>query len=108
MPIPQKILDELGFKDNAEWSGMVASVDLSTRAKRQAFEKWKLLDGSKAGLEPLLGAPKINPTELRDFAVKLEDLARKIRESADALEAGDGDPMKIALELDSALEELTR
>ena len=39
-----------GFASALELRRMVFEVDISTPAKLQAFMKWKLEDGSKAGL----------------------------------------------------------
>ena len=47
-----------GFEDEREFHKMVASVDLRSPAARARFHKWKMEDGTKAGLEALL--PRID------------------------------------------------
>lgn len=42
-----------GFKDGAEFHSMVARLDISTPERLDAFRRWQMEDGTKAGLERL-------------------------------------------------------
>lgn len=54
-------LHDLGFDSWDDLSQLVADVDLSTAKKQAAFVKWKLEDGTKAGLLALSGPREIVP-----------------------------------------------
>lgn len=51
----ERVLKELGFASADEFQEMILAADISTPEKLKAFEKWKLEDGSKAGLVRLSG-----------------------------------------------------
>ena len=57
------VMDQLarmnGFKDGDELGRMVAAVPLASPGMMERFLRWKNDDGSKAGLEELLG--KVEP-----------------------------------------------
>ena len=44
------IAREFGFEDAKEFNRLVASLDLSTGERLQAFKEWQHNDGTKAGL----------------------------------------------------------
>lgn len=46
-----------GFANAGEMHQLVSSVKLNTPNRREAFERWKQEDGTKAGLLKLLGIP---------------------------------------------------
>lgn len=48
-------IKEFGFESEKEFHRLVASVDLSTPAKRTTFKDWQFNDGSKEGLLRLIG-----------------------------------------------------
>lgn len=50
-----KLAREMGFDDSTQMNQMVASVDLTHDNTRLAFLSWKDSDGSKAGLQKVLG-----------------------------------------------------
>jgi hypothetical protein len=46
----EEMFQEAGFESAAEGHKMIASVDLGSPEKLEAFKRWKFEDGTKEGL----------------------------------------------------------
>lgn len=49
-------IQDFGFKNDKEMSDMVAKAVIETKAQADAFKKWQVTDGSKAGLQAFMPA----------------------------------------------------
>lgn len=57
----EELLKELGFDNINEFNKLVASADLSSPEKLDAFKLWKEKDGSKEGLLKLQRTTPLSP-----------------------------------------------
>jgi hypothetical protein len=52
--VSDDVFQDRGFADHAEFSRMVASVQLTTVGWYEAFRRWQFDDGTRKGLQALL------------------------------------------------------
>lgn len=69
MSVLDEVVRSQGFRDEQEMSRLVSSVDLSTPQARDAFQEWKMTDGSREGLVSLLEKPSMEKDDIVDRLV---------------------------------------